>query len=97
MDSSVLAKDKIWFLCVRHHVSNTLYNSVSGMNHFSLYCLPQEKAGDLEQFLNVGSTGQRARYAEASVSYHRVEGMCLSVEHILKEEMLTLCLREGTI
>ena len=25
MDSSVLPKDEIWFLCVCHHISNTVY------------------------------------------------------------------------
>jgi hypothetical protein len=31
------------------------------------------------------------------VSYHQVGGMCLSVEQILEEDMLTLCLREDTV
>lgn len=41
-------------------------------------------------------TGQLGRCVRVSVSYHRVAGMCLSVEQIQKEEMLTLCLREDT-
>jgi len=41
--------------------------------------------------------GQHVRCVDASVSCQQVAGMYLSVEQILKEEMLTLCLREDTI
>lgn len=39
-------------------------------------------------------TVQLGRCVDASVSCQRVAGMYLSVEQILKGEMLTLCLRE---
>ena len=67
-----------------------------GMKLFSSYCVPQEEARDmLEQLLNVKLHRELlGRCVDASVSCQRVAGMYLSVEQVLKGEMLTLCLRE---
>jgi len=48
MDSSVSPKDEIWFLRVRHHISNTVYNEVnqSPLCHSSVQLLEACSKGE---------------------------------------------------
>ena len=69
------------------------------MKHFSLYCVPEEEARDLLEELHkfLSCTGQFGKCVDGSVSRQRVSSMYQSVEQVLREEMLTLCLREEII
>jgi hypothetical protein len=60
-------------------------------------CLRKKQETCWNSYKNVKLHRQIGRCVGASVSCQRVAGMYLLVEQILKEELLTLCLREDTV